>query len=185
MHNSYSGLYDAALADDALFALAASAGVQTVVRPRRKMDFPRLSMDEKRLTAAYTCLYPEAAEDKAAAWLCDNFHLLEQTIRELELNWQRLKELPRMADGEWAGLPRAYRVAASVTGHTKGRVTNASLLAFVNAYQMENPLTMDELWALRPAALTALVKLCSMEALECIKRQSWENQAEKSRRTGC
>lgn len=180
MHNSYSGLYDAALTDDALFALAASAGVQTVVRPRRKMDFPRLSMDEKRLTAAYTCLYPDAAEDKAAAWLCDNFHLLEQTVRELELNWQRLRELPRMADGEWAGLPRAYRVAASVTGHTKGRVTNAALLAFVNAYQMENPLTMDELWALRPAALTALVKLCSMEALECIKRQSWEKQAERA-----
>ncbi|MGI6193217.1 MAG: hypothetical protein ACOYI3_06635, partial [Christensenellales bacterium] len=134
MHKSYSGLYDAALTDDALFALGASAGVQTVVvRPRRKMDFPKLTMDEKRLTAAYTCLYPDAAEDKAAAWLCDNFHLLEQTIRELELNWQRLKELPRMADGEWAGLPRAYRVAAAVTGHTKGRVTETALLSFVNA----------------------------------------------------
>lgn len=181
MHNSYSGLYDAALTDDALFALGASAGVQTVVvRPRRKMDFPKLSLDEKRLTAAYTCLYPDAAEDKAAAWLCDNFHLLEQTIRELELNWQRLRELPRMADGEWAGLPRAYRVAAAVTGHTKGRVTEGALLSFVNAYQAENPLTMDEIWALKPAALTALVKLCSMEALECIRRQSMERQAEKA-----
>jgi len=181
LHNSYSGLYDAALTDDALFALGASAGVQTVVvRPRRKMDFPKLALDEKRLTAAYTLLYPDAAEDRAAAWLCDNFHLLEQTIRELELTWQRLKELPRMSDGEWAGLPRAYRVAAAVTGHTKGRVTEGSLLSFVNAYQTENPLTMDEIWALRPAALTALVKLCSMEALECIKRRSLERQAEKA-----
>ena len=180
MHNSYTGLYDAALSDDALVALAASAGDQTVISAKRKTDFPRLSIDEKRLTAAYTHLYPEASEDGAAAWLCDNFHLLEQTIKELEFSWLRLKELPRMADGEWAGLPRAYRVAAAVTGHTKGRVTEESLLAFVNAYQRENPLTMDELWALKHASLTALVKLCSTEAIECIKRQSREKQAEKA-----
>ncbi|MEO8211752.1 MAG: glucoamylase family protein, partial [Myxococcales bacterium] len=86
----------------------------------------------------------------AAAWLLDNFYLIEDQIRLTRRNLPRAynRELPRLANGPQAGQPRAYTLALELISHVDGRVDADSLNAFIAAYQPAEPLHIGELWAI-------------------------------------
>src|SRR5262245_19970038 len=46
----------------------------------------------------------------AAEWVIDNFHVIEEQLREIREDLPRgfYRELPKLAEGEWAGFPRVY-----------------------------------------------------------------------------
>ncbi len=98
--------------------------------PRRTRDqlLPRLAANEavlidvcKRLTAAVSANHRISP---AGEWLLDNFHLIEEQIgtakRHLPRGYSR--ELPRLAIGPSAGLPRVYDIALETISHGDGRV---------------------------------------------------------------
>jgi cyclic beta-1,2-glucan synthetase len=85
----------------------------------------------------------------AAQWLVDNFHVVEDQLREIrdDLPAGFYRELPKLAEGPHRGYPRVYGLAWAFVAHTDSRLDHETLRRFVTAYQRVQPLTIGELWA--------------------------------------
>src|SRR3954468_6557988 len=97
------------------------------VRPGRWGD-PRLRQrlrdNGKNLLSSYRAI-AEAMRDEraitpAAEWLVDNFHLVEDQVREgrEDLPPGFYRELPKLASGPFAGYPRVWALAYELVAHT-------------------------------------------------------------------
>lgn len=86
----------------------------------------------------------------AAEWLIDNYHLVEKQIREIraDLPSGYYRQLPKLADGPFAGYPRVFGVAWAFVAHADSRFDVEMLCRYVRAYQEVQPLTIGELWAI-------------------------------------
>ena len=96
----------------------------------------------------------------AAEWLLDNFYLIEEQIRTAKRHLPKgySRELPRLAQGPSAKLPRVYDLAFEAICHGDGRVDAESLSRFVAAYQSVMPLKLGELWAIPIMLRLALIE---------------------------
>jgi cyclic beta-1,2-glucan synthetase len=114
----------ARLADNAAFLLQASVAVADT------------SVSGEQLTPA-------------AEWLIDNYHLVDMQIREIgvDLPAGYYSQLPKLADGPFAGLPRVFGATWSLVAHTDSHFDLETLRRFLLAYQDVQPLTIGELWA--------------------------------------
>src|ERR1051325_2391892 len=86
--------------------------------------FPRLEENGRKLVAVYRAL-AEAIRDEftvspAAEWLVDNFHIVEDQLREIreDLPVGFYRELPKLKRGELAGYARVYALALAFLAHT-------------------------------------------------------------------
>jgi cellobiose phosphorylase len=93
-------------------------------------------------------------------WLLDNFYLIEEQIRTAKRHLPKgySRELPRLAHGPSAGLPRVYDIALEAISHGDGRVDPESLSRFVAAYQKITALKLGELWAIPIMLRLALIE---------------------------
>jgi cyclic beta-1,2-glucan synthetase len=93
----------------------------------------------------------EAGRDvvPAAEWLLDNYHLVEEHIREIraDLPPGYYRQLPKLAEGPFAGYPRVFGIAWAFVAHTDSHFDPLTLQRFIAAYQRVEPLTIGELWA--------------------------------------
>src|SRR3984885_11827275 len=96
----------------------------------------------------------------AAEWLLDNYHVIEEQIREIRVDLPPgfYRELPKFADGPFAGYPRVFSVAWAFVAHTDSRFDPEVLRRFVRAYQSVQPLTIGELWAVAITLRVVLVE---------------------------
>ncbi|MDP3340557.1 GH36-type glycosyl hydrolase domain-containing protein [Frigidibacter sp.] len=85
----------------------------------------------------------------AAEWLLDNFHLVEQQLRQIEddLPAGYYRQLPKLAEGPFAGYPRVFGLAWAYVAHTDSLLSGPVLAKFVQSYQQVSPLSIGELWA--------------------------------------
>ncbi|MES2938435.1 MAG: glucoamylase family protein [Pseudomonadota bacterium] len=130
----------------------------------------RLDQNAQVLLAAYRASAAELEHGRsvvpAAEWLLDNYHLVEQQIREIrdDLPPGYYRQLPKLAEGPFAGYPRVFGLAWAFVAHTDSHLDPASLERFVAAYQRVQPLTIGELWAvaitLRIVLVENLRRLC-------------------------
>ena len=122
-----------------------SAGYQPI--DARSRDNGRVLLD------CYQTVATAAREKKtitpAAEWLLDNFHVVEDQLRELErgVTSRYCRSLPALVEGPLAGYPRAYGVAWAFVAHTDSRFEAALLRRFLLAYQHVETLNMREAWA--------------------------------------
>src|SRR5687768_6859763 len=123
--------------------------------PRRSRPLlPRLDESGDRLEAAYQFLSTVARGDPQPVpsedWLRDNYHVVQDQIREVRRDLPRkfYLELPKLADGEYAGYPRVYVIARQLIAHTAGRLDLDTLIDFTTAYQRTTPLSIGETWAI-------------------------------------
>lgn len=113
-------------------------------------------LDENEATLFNICrvLTEAVMADKlltpAGEWLYDNFYLIEEQIRlaKRHLPKSYSRELPLLAKGTSANLPRVYDIALQAISHGDGRVDTESLRRFVTAYQSVVNLQLGELWAI-------------------------------------
>ena len=96
----------------------------------------------------------------AAEWLLDNYHLVEEQIREIrdDLPPGYYRQLPKLAAGPFAGYPRVFGLAWAFVAHTDSRFDPEMLRRFVRAYQRVQPLTIGELWAVAITLRIVLVE---------------------------
>ncbi len=116
--------------------------------------FPRVdaNLDSLRDAFDYIALTSRSRRyvAPAAEWLLDNFHLIEAQLEQIRAGVPRsyYQRLPKLAAPPLAGLPRVYGIAWAYVAHTDS-VLNAELfMAFLDAYQEVDELTLGELWAL-------------------------------------
>jgi cyclic beta-1,2-glucan synthetase len=160
IHNE---LYSVERLEQYAAALAAEHRVYAGRRRGRRL-LPALERNGRLLVAAYRAL-AEAVRDErtispAAEWLVDNFHIVEEQLREIreDLPAGYYYELPKLSAGELADYPRIYAVALSLIAHTDSRLDAETLRRFVRAYQQTTPLTIGELWAVAITLRLALVE---------------------------
>ena len=149
----------------------------------------RLAKNESLLIAVRALLTDAVDDDRritpAGEWLLDNFYLIEAQIRtarrHLPSGYSR--ELPRLAEGPSAGLPRVYDLALETISHGDGRLDTDGLGGFVSAYQGVTPLTIGELWAvpimLRLALLENLRRVAARigaDRLDRNRADTWADQ---------
>src|SRR5436309_8830287 len=136
------------------YAAALAAEHKIAERPQRvSLLLPRLEENGRKLIAAYKALAESIREEHvispAAEWLVDNFHIVEEQVREIreDLPKSYYHELPKLADGELTGYPRIYSLAVALISHTDSRLDTNTLQRFIRAYQTVAPLSIGELWA--------------------------------------
>ena len=96
----------------------------------------------------------------AAEWLVDNYHIVDEQLREIhdDLPSGYYRELPKLAEGHLQGYPRVYGLAWAFVAHTDSRFDPEMLRRFVRAYQRVQPLTIGELWAVAITLRVVLVE---------------------------
>jgi len=133
-------------------------------RPAAELLLARLADNEVLLTDASRQLAEASGEGRrispAGEWLLDNFYLVEEQVRIAQRHLPRgySRELPRLARGPSAGLPRVYDIALEAIAHGDGRVDAEGLRRFVAAYQSVAPLKLGELWAVPIMLRLALIE---------------------------
>jgi cyclic beta-1,2-glucan synthetase len=142
------------------------AEAQTITKQpgfRRSLG-SRLRNNEKILLAAYRAIARAVDEGRsitpAAEWVLDNYHVVEEQIREIreDLPPGFYRQLPKLADGHFAGFPRVFGIAWAYVAHTDSRFDPETLRRFVRAYQEISPLTIGELWAVAITLRIVLVE---------------------------
>jgi cyclic beta-1,2-glucan synthetase len=126
--------------------------------------YPRLRHNIRFLQGAHRYIAEQIHEghglSPAADWLVDNFHVIEDQLREIHAGLPRrfYRSLPVLQQEPLAGLPRIYGVAWAFVAHTDSAFDEALLVHFLQAYQTQRELTQAELWALPTTLRVVLVE---------------------------
>src|SRR5690349_10271827 len=146
------------------FAQTIAAEHKIVTRKGRAQLLPRLAENGRILESAYKALVEALRQGRAispaAEWLVDNYHIVEEQLREIRHDLPKgyYHELPKLAGGELEGYPRIYAVALELIAHTDSRLDTNTLKRFIAAYQTVAPLSIGELWAVAITLRLALVE---------------------------
>src|SRR6202030_2224234 len=117
----------------------------------------------------------------AAEWLVDNFHVVEEQIREIRDDLPRgyYRQLPKLSDGPFAGYPRVFGIAWAFVAHTDSRFDPETLRRFVCAYQRVQPLTIGELWAVAITMRVVLVENLRRAADSIVRGRAARQEADE------
>src|SRR5690349_1597069 len=167
------------------YAQTLAAEHKTVTRKGRAQLLPRLAENGRILETAYKTLV-EALRDgraisPAAEWLVDNYHIVEEQLREIrhDLPKSYYHELPKLAESELQGYPRIYAVALALITHTDSRLDTNTLRRFIAAYQTVAPLSIGELWAVAITLRLALVENLRRLAISIARARAERDEADK------
>jgi cyclic beta-1,2-glucan synthetase len=144
-------------------SLAAAQAVTKEISRGRPL-IPRVLNNGRVLLNSYRsiarAIQDEDAITPAAEWLVDNFHIVDEQLREIkdDLPAGYYRKLPKLASGHLQGYPRVYGVAWAFVAHTDSRFDPEALRRFVAAYQRVQPLTIGELWAVAITLRVVLVE---------------------------
>ena len=164
--------------------LAAEHTVSSNVK-RGRLLLPRLEENGRKLIAVYRALADAVRDERtvspAAEWLVDNFHIVEEQLREIrrDLPKRYYKELPKLEAGELAGYPRVYAIALALIAHTDSRLDADTLARFIRSYQKVTPLTIGELWAIAITLRVALVENLRRLAIRIVAARNARVAADK------
>ncbi len=144
----------------------------------------RLRDNGQMLLTAYRTIADSIREERAitpaAEWLIDNFHVVEEQIREIRADLPAgfYRELPKLAEGHLAGYPRVFGIAWAFVAHTDSRFDTETLCRFVKAYQRVQPLSIGELWAVAITLRIVLVENLRRSAEQIVRRRIARQQAD-------
>src|SRR5882724_7401677 len=167
------------------YAKALAAEHITVTKRGRAQLLPRLEDNGRKLVAAYRSLVEAIRNGRAispaAEWLVDNFHIVEEQLREIREDLPRsyYHELPKLADGELKDYPRIYALAVALIAHTDCRLDTNTLRRFIAAYQTVDPLSIGELWAVAITLRLALVENLRRLATTIVGAREERERADK------
>jgi cyclic beta-1,2-glucan synthetase len=160
-------LRDELLSIERLEERAKSLAARFTVAPafrRVKRVFPRLDDNDRVLRSAYATLADDVHRGQLvtppAEWLLDHFHLVTAEIRAVRQDLPQVyhRELPRLAERQWAGHTRVYAMALELIRHSDSRLDRSQLVRFMSSYQSVAPLTIGELWAWPSILKLALIE---------------------------
>ncbi len=136
------------------------------------------------LRECYGILADTAREKRAitaaAEWLLDNFHIVEEQLRQLDrdLTPRYCRNLPALTEGPFAGYPRSYALAWALVAHSDSRFDAAMLRRFIVAYQRVEPLTLRELWSIPLMLGCVLIENLRRLAVQVAASQTGRREAE-------
>ncbi len=145
----------------------------------------RLNDNAGALLEAYHEICAAAADSKtitpAAEWLIDNYHLVEEQVRQTRADLPRgfYRQLPKLASGPLAGHPRIFGLIWAYVAHNDSRFDPATLTDFVNEYQQVQPLTIGELWAVAISLRLILIENLRRVSQRIVRARRDREEADK------
>jgi len=167
------------------YAQKLAAEHQTVVRKGRAQLLPQLEANAHKLESTYRMLVAAvsngSAISPAAEWLIDNYHIVEEQLREIREDLPKgyYHELPKLANGPLADYPRIYAIALELISHTDSRLDTNTLRRFIAAYQTVAPLSIGELWAVAITLRLALVENLTILSIAIKRARDEREEADK------
>ncbi|HVI82570.1 MAG TPA: glucoamylase family protein [Chthoniobacterales bacterium] len=164
--------------------LAHSMSVSRQTRPRGPSFLSRLRETEHALEWANGSLTMSAEVHHAftlsAEWLLDNAYLIREQVTDLRrsLPEKYYGELPLIASGPEAGLPRVYHLASEMVAESAGALDPNIIQTFLVAFQAVTPLDIGELWALPLMLRLQLLESLRGLALQVEQQQSQSEEAD-------
>src|ERR1019366_1928140 len=159
--------------------LAHEVLVSRETKPRGPSFLWRLREIEGALEWANSSLTMSAEVHHAftlsAEWLLDNAYLIREQVTDLResLPQEQYGDLPLIANGPEAGLPRVYHLASEIGAESGGALEPEFIRKFLLAFQATAPLNIAELWA-----LPLMLRLQLLECLRTIAIQVDEQQSQ-------
>lgn len=141
---------------------------------------PRVKQNMKFLEQAYHEIadYSSRTQDSVPAteWLLDNFYSLKDLRVEIQnsLPQKFERQLPQNSTGDFEGYPRIYGLLIELIEHTDSQLQSETLKAFINAYQVQVPLSSGELWA-----IPIMLRIILLENIRRLTEQILYTQAER------
>lgn len=169
-------------------SLAAAQAVQTTqtrAAPRGASLQRRLRDNLGVLLAAHRALAAAqtagAAVTPAGEWLLDNFHLVENQVRQItdDLPPGYYRQLPKLASGPFAGHPRVFGLAWAYVAHTDSLIVGPWLGRFVQSYQQVQPLMIGEIWAVAISLRIVLIENMRRLAAEIVEAMILRGMADR------
>src|SRR5687767_817492 len=163
-------------------SLAVAQRVLSSGRGRRLS--PRVEDNGHVLRESYRVIANAIREERAitpaAEWLVDNFHIVDEQLREIrdDLPPGFYRELPKLAAGPLAGYPRVFGIAWAFVAHTDSRFDPEMLRRFVRAYQRVQPLAIGELWAVAITLRIVLVENLRRSAVRIVASRAERHEAD-------
>src|SRR5207253_3151267 len=155
-------------------------------KPRRvNLLLPRLEENSRKLLGAYQALAESIRSEHvispAAEWLVDNFHIVEEQVREIreDLPKSYYHELPKLANGPFKNYPRIYAFSIELIAHTDSHLDTDTLRRFINAYQKVSSLSIGELWAVPISLRLALVENLRRLTTRITSSRAERNEADR------
>ena len=165
---------------ESLAAAQAVTNKMSLGRPLipRVLDNGRVLLSSYRAIAR--AIQDEHAITPAAEWLVDNFHIVDEQLREIkdDLPAGYYRKLPKLASGHLQGYPRVFGVAWAFVAHTDSRFDPEALRRFVAAYQRVQPLTIGELWAVAITLRVVLVENLRRMAERMVSSRAARHEAD-------
>jgi cyclic beta-1,2-glucan synthetase len=164
-------------------SLARAQGVTARSRRGRRL-LPRVEDNGHVLRESYETIANAIREERAitpaAEWLVDNFHIVDEQLREIrdDLPAGFYRQLPKLVDGPLSGYPRVYGIAWAFVAHTDSRFDPEWLRRFLHAYQRVEPLTMGELWAVPITLRIVLVENLRRLAQSIVRGRAARQEAD-------
>jgi cyclic beta-1,2-glucan synthetase len=152
---------------------------------RGRRLLPRLEENGRKLIAVYRALAEAIRNERtvspAAEWLVDNFHIIEEQLREIRRDLPKgyYRQLPKLDRGELQGYPRVYAIALALIAHTDSRLDADTLARFIRSYQQVTPLSIGELWAIAITLRVALVENLRRLATRIVAARNAREEADK------
>ncbi len=131
---------------------------------RGRSLLPALKKNAHKLMSSYQSLAAAIRSKQevspAAEWFVDNFHLVEDQLREIKQDLPRnyYYELPKLRSGELGGFPRVYALSLAILAHTDSRLDSEGLKRFLLSFQKTKSLSIGELWAVPITLRIALIE---------------------------
>jgi cyclic beta-1,2-glucan synthetase len=99
----------------------------------------RVAENGRVLLASYNAIIEAVREQRAitpaAEWLIDNFHIVEEQLKDIRDHMppEYYHELPKLSEGPLSGYPRVYGMAWAFIAHTDSLFDPEPLSRFVKA----------------------------------------------------
>ena len=164
------------------------AGTQRVRsgRSRGRSQASRLADNGRVLLEAYRtiaeAMRDERATTPAAEWLVDNFHLVEEQLREIreDLPPGFYRELPKLVDEPFQGYSTGLRAGPRFRGPYRQPVRRRDAAAVhPRLPARREPLTLGELWAVAISLRVVLVENLRRLAERMVRDRTAREQAEE------
>jgi cyclic beta-1,2-glucan synthetase len=164
--------------------LADELSVSRETKPRGPFFLQWLREIERALEWANASLTMSAEVHHAftlsAEWLLDNAYLIREQVTDLResLPQKYYGELPLIASGPEAGLPRVYHLASEIVAESGGALESEIIRRFLIAFQAAEPLDIAELWALPLMLRLQLLECLRDLAIQIEQQQSQSEEAD-------
>ena len=151
--------------DLVLLAQQCATDCTLALSPAKTSDlFNRVAQVAATLRQAHRHFLGSSAEGLSlpdvAEWLLDNFHIIEQALRQIKLDlpFSYYRQLPQVTEEKFVRHPRIYALTHAFVLHEECYFNADRYRQLITAYQRLQPLTIGELWALPTMVRIALLE---------------------------